>query len=304
MMQPTTVPRFSKTMSVEAWKKIVTNWSNTFQHIPEAARLNLIMESLKNNSERKELATFIEGLYEDPNFDLCKVGALEDFLKKIQKKFEIPGWTKCNTIWFDLLKFKKEEGETAQRYLERFEELEVKIRNQGEALSPVYLAIHFLELSDLPEITKQNILTKVDLENREKVLGQVKQAFAIMVKKMETKADENISYWSRQEDRGRRRKKERRMKRRKEEMMTGERKRMITMKEEKEEEALATSIEEDPTPNTEEEDLTLDLEMEEIRPEEPTTSTPVRSSTWRTPIQKRTSKRTLCSFQDQKIYVS
>ena len=54
-MQPAAVPRFHVTMTVEGWTKAVKVWSNTHAHIPETMRLNLILESLKANEERKEV---------------------------------------------------------------------------------------------------------------------------------------------------------------------------------------------------------------------------------------------------------
>ena len=42
-------------MSIEAWKKKVNLWTESYQHIPEVMRLSLIMGSLKNNKDRSEL---------------------------------------------------------------------------------------------------------------------------------------------------------------------------------------------------------------------------------------------------------
>ena len=51
-MQPTPVPKFNKTMSVEGWMKAVKLWSKTHSHIPEPMRLTMILESLKTNEDR------------------------------------------------------------------------------------------------------------------------------------------------------------------------------------------------------------------------------------------------------------
>ena len=82
-MQPTPVPKFRKTMSVAGWEKTVRVWSNSHSDIPEPIRLTMILESLKAN----------EG-----DFDIEHQGAMEDFMEKFKKKFEIPNWRKCVEI--------------------------------------------------------------------------------------------------------------------------------------------------------------------------------------------------------------
>jgi len=62
-MQPTPVPKFTKNMSLEAWKRKVNVWSVNHVHINESLRLNMILESLKENNERKELQNWIGLLY-------------------------------------------------------------------------------------------------------------------------------------------------------------------------------------------------------------------------------------------------
>ena len=83
-VQPPPVPKFRKTMSVAGWEKTVRVWSNSHSHIPEPIRLTMTLESLKAN----------EG-----DFDIEHQGAMEDFMEKFKKKFEIPNWRKCVEIY-------------------------------------------------------------------------------------------------------------------------------------------------------------------------------------------------------------
>ena len=196
LMQPTPVPKFTKNMSLEAWKRKVNVWSTSHVHVNESLRLNMILESLKENSERKELQNWIVyNIEEDLNFDMTTVGAIDLFLQKFQKKFEISNWKKCSGVWKEILDFKAKEGETTRQYLERFNEIESKMRNMDSNIPDVYLAIHLLDRSNVAEITKQNILSKVDLDDKNKVLKQVKTSFDNLVNQLDSESP-NVNYWS------------------------------------------------------------------------------------------------------------
>ena len=195
-MQPTSVPKFTKNMSLEAWKRKINVWSANHVHINESLRLNMILESLKENNERKELQNWVVyNIEEDVNFDMTANGAIDQFLQKFQKKFEVSNWKKCSGIWKEILNFNAQEGETTRQYMERFNEIEAKMRNMGNCIPDVYLAIHLLDRSKIPEITKQNILSKVDLDDKNKVLRQVKTSFDNLVDQLESESPK-VNYWS------------------------------------------------------------------------------------------------------------
>ena len=137
-MQPILVPRFHKTMSVDGWTKAVSAWSNSHSHIPETLRLTLIMESLKANEERKGVGRWIVSTVDEGDFNTENQGALEEFIEKFKKKFEVPCWRKCVEIWEQVLAFQKHGDEGPKKYLERWLELEAKIRNSGETISPMF----------------------------------------------------------------------------------------------------------------------------------------------------------------------
>ena len=195
-VQPTPVPKFSKTMSMEAWKRKLNVWSSNHGYINESLKLNMILDSLKENSDRKELNNWIVyNIEEDVNFDLTASDAIDQFLQKFQKKFEISDWKKCSIIWREVLDFKAHEGEETREYLDRFNEMEVKMKNVGTCIPDVYMAIHLLERSNIPDITKQNILSKVDMDDKNKVLEQVKTTFDNLVNNLENESTK-INYWS------------------------------------------------------------------------------------------------------------
>ena len=180
---------------------MVRVWSNNYLYIPEAMRLTLILESLKANEERKDVGRWIVSTVDEGNFNIENQGALEQFLDKFKKKFEIPSWRKCVEIWEQLLAFKRQEDEGPKKYLERWIELEAKINNSREVISPMFLAAHFLEQTGEKDTTKQSILTMVKLEEKKTVLIQIKKAFETLVANFDKEA--NTSFWGQNNYEGR-----------------------------------------------------------------------------------------------------
>ena len=58
----------------------------------------------------------------------------------------------------------------------------------------LYLTIHLLEYSNLPEVTKQNIMVRVDFEKKDKILNQVENLLELLLK-MKDKDQDSICYW-------------------------------------------------------------------------------------------------------------
>ena len=76
-------------MSLEAWKRKLNIWSSNHGYISESLRLSMIFDSLKENSDRKELNNLIVyNIKEDANFDLTAIGAIDQFLQKFKKKLK------------------------------------------------------------------------------------------------------------------------------------------------------------------------------------------------------------------------
>lgn len=129
------------------------------------------------------------------NFDRESQNAVETFLEKFKKKFEVPGWRKCVKIWDQILEFQKIGDEGPKKYLERWLELEAKIQNAGKPIAKVYQAVHFIERAGLQDTTKQSILTMIDLDDKSTVLEQMKKAFETLLPNFHKDEETNTSFW-------------------------------------------------------------------------------------------------------------
>ena len=57
----------------------------------------------------------------------------------MEGKFKVSKWKKTSKIWEELTKFQIKEDETPKQYLNRFKQLESKIKNGKTTISPQYL---------------------------------------------------------------------------------------------------------------------------------------------------------------------
>ena len=77
--------------------------------------------------------------------------------------------------------FKGKKDEKARNYIDRFEEIVSRMKNLGNMVPDVFLAVHFLERSVQPEMTKQNILSVLDLEDKNNIFKEVKKKYENLV---------------------------------------------------------------------------------------------------------------------------
>ena len=134
---------------------------------------------------------------DEGEFNTENPGALNVFLDRLKKKCEIPNWRKCVELWEQVIAFQKHDDEGPKKYLGRWMELEAKIKNSGEEISPMLLAAHFMEKAGLPDTTKQSILTMVKLKETRTVLTQIKKAFETLVANFDKGDETNTNFWGR-----------------------------------------------------------------------------------------------------------
>ena len=84
-------------------------------------------------------------------------------------------------LWGKILSLKREAGDRLRMHLEKWLQLEAKIKNSREVITPLFLVTHFLERGGIEDITKQSILTMVKVKEKKTILVQVKKAFETLV---------------------------------------------------------------------------------------------------------------------------
>ena len=109
---PTKVPKFSKKMNVELFLKTLKVWNNSHSFLEESLRMTMILDSMKENTEREDLQNWvIFNIYEDKDFKLEEAGVMVKFEERLKEKFDISPWEKSENVWKYLLNFKAKEDE-------------------------------------------------------------------------------------------------------------------------------------------------------------------------------------------------
>ena len=145
-------------------------------------KINMIVDSLKKNSERPELKNWvIQYVEEDATFDRSSNDAVTKLVEKMEQKFKVSNWKRAGNMWKEILEFKQDDDDTPKKYMEKFNIMETKLKNSNCTISNILLAQHFLRRSKLGSLSIQNILSKVDMENEANVLKDIKKKYEILI---------------------------------------------------------------------------------------------------------------------------
>ena len=193
---PTPVPKFYKNMTVEAFCKRLKVWNQNQGNSSESLKMTMILDSLKENTEREELKNWvIFNIDDDESFDLTEAGIFNKFLARLKEKFDISSWEKSETVWRDLLAFKAKEDEKTKMFLERFQEIESRMKNIGNVVPDMFMAVHLLDRAEIPEHTRQSVLSNINLEDKRTVLKDVKKKMENLIPKV-GRMEEKLTLWN------------------------------------------------------------------------------------------------------------
>ena len=97
-------------------------------------------------------------------------------LAVIRKKLEKSDLEKCSDAWIKFVNIKQEVDESAQCYVVRFEQVETLLKNSKIVLPERALAIHLLNRSTLEAQSKENVLTKTNLDDESEIYNSLKKS--------------------------------------------------------------------------------------------------------------------------------
>ena len=88
---------------------------------------------------------------ENQAFDKKSKDVIRKIVEKIKEKLNKSDIEKCSEVWKKFKMFKQEEGENAQTFVTRFEQMETQLKNLKIIIPNKILAIHLLQESNLEE---------------------------------------------------------------------------------------------------------------------------------------------------------
>ena len=173
-------PKMKVGENLDTWIQEVKLWDSATPG--EGAQKYLkLREMVKESEVCPDVKKFVKANIAD-NEAFNKEG--DDIIKRaLQSIKEGLGKTdleKSNDAWNTFVTMKQKDGETPKDFVNRFEEATTALKNTNMKQEPKTFAIHLLRSSTLTEMSKENILTKVDMKDHNKIFTDLSKAMREM----------------------------------------------------------------------------------------------------------------------------
>lgn len=186
-------PTKGKYSSLDAWLEEVQLWDDTNVSSDDLANTNAkkylkFMNSVKDSEECDELKKLVQVEFkENQSFNKKSETIIKDIIAKIKEKLDKSDLEKCSEAWVKFIDIKQQSDESAQSFVVRFEGVETQLRNVKINIPNKALAIHLLNRSNLETQSKENVLTKTNLDDEKEIYQTLKKS----VREMKSKLTQN-----------------------------------------------------------------------------------------------------------------
>ena len=187
--------------SLDAWIDEVLLWDDCNSGASEALRAKKYLkfvDSVRKSEECKDLQNLIEiEFVENHAFDKKGELVIKTIVEKVRDKLGQSDIEKCSDAWLDFINIKQEQDESAQSFVTRFEKVEASLRNSKIVIPNKALAIHLMNKSSMEQQSKENVLTKTNVNDEKEIYESMKKSIREMKgnltrnEKVESKAIEN-----------------------------------------------------------------------------------------------------------------
>ena len=199
-------PTKRKCCTLDAWIEEVKLWdeSNNLDGASGNAKKYLkFVDSVRTSEECEDLKSLVQQEFvENKDFDKKTDDVIKQMVKKIGEKLSNTDLEKSTEAWVEFMNIKQGDDEDAKAYVTRFEQAETKLRNVKIKVPNKALAIHLMNKSNLEEQSKENVLTKVELDDETKLYSSMMKSIREMKcnltknkEKTVSDKDENRTYY-------------------------------------------------------------------------------------------------------------
>ena len=204
-------PTKRKSTSLVAWIDEVLLWNETINGSSESIRAKKYLkfvDSVRKSEDCKDLQNLIEvDFVENQSFDKKGEDVIKTIVEKVKEKLGQSDIEKCSDAWLDFINVKQELDESAQSFITRFEKLETKLRNVKINIPNKALAIHLMTKSNMEQQSKENVLTKTNLNHETEIYTTMKKSIREMkgnlTRKESSDVAENKTYFTSPENESR-----------------------------------------------------------------------------------------------------
>ena len=198
-----------KLSSLDAWVGEVLLWdeSNTGSGDGWNGKKYLkFVDSVRKSEDCSDLQNLVQAEFvEKESFDKKADSVIKTIVKKIKEKLGQTDLEKCSDAWLAFINIKQEPEEAAKSFLSRFEKAETQLKNVKIDIPNKALAIHLINRSNMEEQSKENVLTKTNLDDDTEIYISMKKSIREMKGNLTANAKssesqtENKTFYGRQE---------------------------------------------------------------------------------------------------------
>ena len=168
--------------SLDCWLEEDKMWDEALPGV-ELARLKYIsfMKSVRSSEDCKELQEYVEtNIAANESVDKASAEYIKNTIKMIKENLGKTSLEKATDAWIKFVNIKQEASENIKEYVNRFENVNMEMKNAGIKLPAISLTIQLMYKSNLEEASKENIMTKVNMDEHQTIFSETVKAMREM----------------------------------------------------------------------------------------------------------------------------
>ena len=112
--------------------------------------------------------------------DKASAEYIKNTIKMIKENLGKTSLEKATDAWIKFVNIKQEVSENIKEYVNRFENVNMEMKNTGIKLPAISLTIQLMYKSNLEEASKENIMTKVNMDEHQTIFSESVKAMREM----------------------------------------------------------------------------------------------------------------------------
>jgi len=172
-------PVKKKTVSLESWLREVELWNecNKVEEDSYGKKFQKFITSIRNSEEGEEINAVANSEFvENINFERSKSDTVQKMIDILKTKLGSTDFEKATEAWLTFVNIKQKDEESIKEFCTRFTQAETMLRNTGNPMKESALAIHLLSRTNLNDVSKENVMTKVNTEKKEDLYKNMMKA--------------------------------------------------------------------------------------------------------------------------------
>ena len=168
-----------KKVSLESWLREVELWDqcNKVDENSYGKKYQKFVESIRNSEDAEEIVSVANAEFvENVLFERSKEDTISKMIDVIKTKLGSTAFEKSTEAWLNFVNIKQKDDESIKDFCARFSQAETMLKNAGIRIDETALAIQLLNRTNLNNVSRENVMTKVDTESTSDIYNKMTKA--------------------------------------------------------------------------------------------------------------------------------